>query len=66
MLVEGMWWDLEAKLVEVESKVGHGGGGKTVTGAIRVKLLRLDGPISWVVFLCQFNLVAGHKNWAAH
>jgi hypothetical protein len=32
--------------VEGEAQVGQGGGGKTVTGAIRVMLLRLDGPMS--------------------
>jgi hypothetical protein len=64
--VTKMWWDLETKLVEVEAQLGHRIGGKTVSSAIRVKLPRLDGPISWVVFLCQFNLVAERKNWTDH
>jgi hypothetical protein len=49
-------------MLEVETQMGHEGGGNTVTDADWAKPLRIDGSMSWIVFRYQFEAVAGRRN----
>jgi hypothetical protein len=47
MLAEAMWQEFRKELVEV-------------TSINRVQLARVDGPMSWTGFDCQFEVMVGH------
>jgi hypothetical protein len=60
-----MQWEFETQLAAVEARTRHGCSGNTQYNADKVKPPKFDGFTSWTEFHCQFEDVAGHKDWTS-